>query len=142
MGRVSASDGISLGSLATAWASGLSVAAAALSVADSAGGGAASNVQTQGMSTEVSEASTPVGRLGSPMNTEGVNAAETVNGIDYSGHALDRMQSVGLTPSIVEDAIQNGFPGPGNTPGTATLTTDQLRVVINSDNQVVTIYPQ
>lgn len=95
-----------------------------------------------GALTTASEASTPVGRLGSPMNTEGMNAAETINGTDYSGHAIDRMQSVGLTPSVVEDTIQTGVPGPGNTPGTATLTTDQLKVVINSDKQVVTVTPQ
>jgi hypothetical protein len=76
------------------------------------------------------------------MNTEGMNAAETINGTDYSGHALDRMQSVGATPSVVEDTIQTGVPGPGNTPGTATLTTDQMKVVINSDKQVVTVTPQ
>ena len=89
-----------------------------------------------------SELSTPVGRLGNPMNTTGINTAETINGTDYSGHALDRMQSVGLTPSVVEDTLQNGVPGPGNLPSTATLTTDQLKVVINSDKLVVTVTPQ
>src|SRR5215831_20213228 len=49
-------------------------------------------------------ASTPVGSSRSPLNvgSQGkppINRPSTINGLDYSGHALDRMQGRGIFPS-------------------------------------------
>jgi Domain of unknown function (DUF4258) len=38
----------------------------------------------------------------------GTNKPTTINGIDYSGHALDQMQERGLVPSVVQNTIENG----------------------------------
>ena len=72
------------------------------------------------------------------------NAPTTINGRDYSGHAIDRMQGRGYVPSVVDDAIRTGTPTAGNTPGTTvfTDTVNNLRVIVNSDTgRVVTIIP-
>lgn len=86
--------------------------------------------------------STPVGRRNNPIEVQpGTNSPTTINGRDYSGHALDRMQGRGVPPSAVENAIQNGTRSPGNTPG-STVHTDSVngvRVVTNSDGRVVTV---
>jgi RHS repeat-associated protein len=87
-------------------------------------------------------ASTPVGRLGSPLEvTPGTNAPTTIGGRAYTGHALDRMQGRGLTPSVVEDTIATGGKTPGR--GGATVhTTEQARVITNPNGSVKTLYPQ
>jgi hypothetical protein len=69
----------------------------------------------------------------------GTNQPEVINGRDYSGHALDQMQSEGIPPSAVENTIQNGTPGPGSQIGTATHTLEGLKVVTNSAGRVVTV---
>jgi hypothetical protein len=86
--------------------------------------------------------STPVGRAGSPMNVEpGTNSPTTINGTDYSGHAIDQMQGRGVTPSAVEDAIQTGIPTPGNTAGTTVYYSqaNNVWVVVSSDGKVITV---
>lgn len=61
-------------------------------------------------STEVSPR-TPVGRSGqqthflNPNAPQPRNSPTTINGRDFSGHALDRMQERGFTPSVVENTI-------------------------------------
>jgi hypothetical protein len=75
------------------------------------------------------------------METEG-NSPTTINGRDYTGHGLDRMQGRGVTPSVVEDAIQNGVPTPGNTPGTTVYTGPNVTVVTGSGGQVITVIPK
>ena len=95
-------------------------------------------------------ARTPVGRSGQQNNFPNPNAPaprnppETINGREYSGHAIDRMQERGLTPSVVDNAIQNGVRGAGNRPNTSVHTdnVNNLRVVTNSENgRVVTVIP-
>jgi len=54
-------------------------------------------------------ASAPVGSSRSPMNAAGSNRASRVAGRPYGGHALDRMQGRGITPSVVEDTIRHGI---------------------------------
>ncbi|MHA6879177.1 RHS repeat-associated core domain-containing protein, partial [Ralstonia pseudosolanacearum] len=86
--------------------------------------------------------STPVGRRGSPLEVaDGTNTPTTINGRDYSGHALDRMQGRGVPPSAVEEAIQNGAPEPGNTAGTTVYTdiANGIRVVVNAVGRVITV---
>jgi RHS repeat-associated protein len=67
-----------------------------------------------------SEASSPVGSQRSPWSNfdpDGppINSADTVNGVDYSGHALDQMANRGIPPSVVDNALQTGESFPGNT---------------------------
>jgi RHS repeat-associated protein len=87
-------------------------------------------------------ASTPVGRRGAPLDVvDGSNSPAVINGRTYSGHALDRMQARGLTPSVVEDAIANGASSPGRG-GSTIYTTGQARVIVNARGVVVTAMPR
>jgi RHS repeat-associated protein len=87
------------------------------------------------------EPSTPVGRGNTrEWNTNGSNVGTVVNGRFYSGHALDQMQSQGLTPSVVEDTIARGTMSPGNTSGTWKYSTGQASVVVNRGGNVVTVH--
>ena len=52
------------------------------------------------------------------------------------------MQERGYTPSVVENALKNGTPSPGNKPNTTvfTDTANKVRVVTNSETgNVVTV---
>ena len=85
---------------------------------------------------------TPTGSRGHEMGVPpGTNSPDTISGRDYSGHALDRMQERGYTPSVVENAIGSGVPGPGNTPGTIKYVdaTNNISVVVNGTGGVVTV---
>jgi len=93
-------------------------------------------------------ARTPVGRSGqqnnfpNPNAPKPRNAPETINGRDYSGHAIDRMQERGFTPSVVENALNNGVKGAGNKPNTSvfTDTVNNFRVITNSETgKVITV---
>lgn len=64
--------------------------------------------------------SAPVGSRGQQIPSIEGNLPATINGRQYSGHAIDRMQGRGLVPSVVENAITPGNRiGSGNTPGTS-----------------------
>jgi RHS repeat-associated protein len=68
------------------------------------------------------------------------NQSANVNGLDYSGHALDRMQDRGLTPTVISNTIENGNSTPSR--GGTTLyydSTNNISVVINSQGKVVTV---
>ena len=66
--------------------------------------------------TKNTDASAPTGQRGSPMDvSSGTNSPATTGSRDYSGHALDQMQGRGITPSTVENAINNGAASSGNT---------------------------
>jgi hypothetical protein len=68
------------------------------------------------------------------------NEPTSIGGRDYSGHALDRMQGRGVPPSAVEDAIQNGTPSPGRTPGTTVHTgSNGVTVVTGNGGRVVAV---
>lgn len=91
-------------------------------------------------------ASTPVGSQRAPMNVgaEGeppINDPANINGRDYSGHAVDRMQGRGIPPSAVENTINTGHTSPGNTPGTTAHydPVNNITVVTNSQGGVVTV---
>ena len=89
-------------------------------------------------------ATAPVGRGGNPMSvTPGTNAAAAIDGVNYSGHALDQMQGRGVVPSAVKSTIENGttFPTGTGTAGYYDAATN-LRVIVNSTNgRVVTVIP-
>lgn len=90
------------------------------------------------------EATSPVGISGSPMTVpRGTNAPTTINGIDYSGHAIDQMQGRGIPPSVVQNTIQNGAIYPTNE-GTMGYydSVNNVRVITNSTTgRVVTVIP-
>ena len=92
--------------------------------------------------TENVHPSTPVGRLGSPISVpSGSNRPTIINGRTYTGHALDRMQERGLTPTVIESAINKGssIPSRGST---FIYRADGIKVIINEHGSVVTAMPQ
>lgn len=72
------------------------------------------------------------------------NAPTTIDGREYSGHALDQMQNRGLMPTVVENAIRNGVASPGKYAGSTQYldTVNRFRVIVNSETgRVVTVIP-
>jgi RHS repeat-associated protein len=68
------------------------------------------------------------------------NDPATINGRDYSGHALDQMQNRGVMPSAIENTITTGkiFPTQSGTTGYYD-STNNIRVIVNSETgKVVT----
>ncbi|MFI5783797.1 PA14 domain-containing protein [Nocardia sp. NPDC051570] len=88
--------------------------------------------------------STPVTRRGQgEMNVVTPNKPANIGGRDYTGHALDRMQSRGLTPRVVEDTITHGTKSPGNTENTSKYTSKDngvSAVIDDATGRVITIY--
>ena len=85
---------------------------------------------------------TPTGSKGHELGVPpGTNSPDTIGGRDYTGHALDRMQERGYTPSVVENAIGSGVPSPGNTPGTTKFydSTNNVSVIVNNTGGVITV---
>jgi len=72
----------------------------------------------------------------------GTNAPATIGGRNFTGHALDQMQSRGFTPTIVENAIQNGVRTAGNQPGTFQHVVEGVRVITNQAGSVITVIPR
>ena len=80
--------------------------------------------------------STPVGRNRSPLDvTPGTNTPDVIGGREYSGHALDRIQGRGLTPSVVENAIKSGQSIPGKIPGTTAYYDSVNNVTVITDTK-------
>lgn len=66
---------------------------------------------------DLTHPSTPVGHKQREINVaSGTNSRTLIFGREYSGHALDRMQERGLTPTMVEHVIEKGIQSPGNKP--------------------------
>ena len=85
-------------------------------------------------------ASTPVGRRGSPLDVpRGTNTPTTIGGRYFTGHALDQMQGRGVTPTVVENAIQHGARSAGNQPGTYQHIADGVSVITNDAGGVITV---
>ncbi len=97
-------------------------------------------------SDEVS-ATIPMGSKRNPMNQPSNpsyqpvrNQPSTIGNREYSGHALDRMQDRGITPSVVENTIKNGKSTPSR--GGTTVHFDpesKVSVVTNESGRVVTV---
>lgn len=74
----------------------------------------------------------------------GTNEPTSIGGRDYTGRSLDQMQGRGVTPTAVEDAIQNGSSQPDkNFPDSRTVhTSGDGRVVVVTDSgsgRVITV---
>lgn len=92
-------------------------------------------------------ATLPMGSKRNPMNQPSNpsyqpirNQSGTISNREYSGHALDRMQDRGITPSVVENAIENGTSTPSR--GGTTVHFDpesKVSVVTNKSGKVVTV---
>jgi hypothetical protein len=117
----------------------------------------------QGPETTDADASTPVGRPGSWTDTSQtngntisasreltiagaeageppVNSPTTIDGRYYSGHALDRMQQRGFTPSVIEDAISSGTPSLSYGGTTAYYSSkNNIIVIVNQSGRVITV---
>jgi len=85
----------------------------------------------------------PVRRRGNPMNALKTNDPSVINNRLYTGHALDQMQGRGFVPSVVEDAINNPtIIAPGNLPNTIEYYNSQIKVITNTNGDVITVIPQ
>jgi filamentous hemagglutinin len=118
-------------------------------IMSSGGAGNDSEVASTGQRSATSpatnrEATSPVGVSGSPMTVpRGTNAPTTINDVNYSAHAIDRMQGRGIPPSVVQNTIQNGtvYPTGAGTTGHYD-SVNNVRVITNSTTGlVVTVIP-
>lgn len=78
---------------------------------------------------------TPAGRTAS-------NAPTSIGGRDFSGHALDRMQSQGIPPSAVNSAVRPANAIPGKRAGTTAYYDDANNLTVITDTgsgRVVTV---
>ena len=73
----------------------------------------------------------------------GTNRSTIIGPRYYSGHALDKMQSTGITPSAVENTILRGMRVPSSRPNTIRYydPINNVTVVTNSSGGVVTAFP-
>lgn len=90
---------------------------------------------------------TPTGSRGREANVargDGVtvNTPTTIRGRQYTGHALDRMQERGFTPTVVDNAIRPANQRAGRRPGTTEFydPVNQILVVTSdSAGRVITV---
>ena len=95
-------------------------------------------------SAYVGRVNAPLRNYTNPNSPKPRNTADAINGRSYSGHALDRMQERGYTPSVIDNAIRNGRSCPDPSRGTTTYTdiANKLRVIVNTSTQnIVTVKP-
>jgi RHS repeat-associated protein len=98
--------------------------------------------------SDISSPQTPVGRRGqehsfpNPCEPQPRNVPGVVHGRHYSGHAFDRMQERGFTPSVIESTIATGRATPGHSLGTTQFTSavTGVTVTVNSTGGVITAY--
>ena len=72
------------------------------------------------------------------------NTPTTINGRDFTGHALDQMQNRGLTPSVVENTIRAGKPSAGSLPGRTRYydpVNDVTVITDSASGRVITTHP-
>lgn len=68
------------------------------------------------------------------------NNPQNIEGRNYSGHSLDRMQDRGIMPSVVKDTIQHGTQTVGKRSTTNHYSpTNNVTVVTNKRGDVVTV---
>jgi hypothetical protein len=86
----------------------------------------------------------PVGRQGSPMEVpRGTNVPAVIDGMSYSGHALDQMQGRGLTPTIIKSVVQKGitYPTREGTVGYYDPVANVRVIKSEADGRVITVIP-
>ncbi|MDM1545850.1 VENN motif pre-toxin domain-containing protein [Ignatzschineria indica] len=89
-----------------------------------------------GKETNDVSASTPTGSKGNVLNIpDGINKPTTINDRQFSGHALDRMQRQGITPSTVESAINSQNAVVGKIPGTTAYHDKVNNITVITDTK-------
>ncbi|MEM9556937.1 MAG: RHS repeat-associated core domain-containing protein [Acidobacteriota bacterium] len=95
-----------------------------------------------------SVARTPVGRRGSPLvvtvpeGRTARNVATIIEGRQYSAHAVDRLQSQGIPPSVVEEVVRAGDETVGKIPGTTAFYDSANDITVITDTasgRIVTV---
>jgi hypothetical protein len=95
---------------------------------------------TRRTANSAEQTGTIVGRRGSPLDVpRGTNASATIGGRPYGGHALDEMQSEGITPSVVEDVINSGTPRSQSSGRIAYYSPSNNITVVTENGKVVTV---
>jgi len=87
-------------------------------------------------------ARTPSGRRGVNFKNLSSNGPTTIDGRDYTGHAINRMQERGIMPSVVENTIRAGSVSSGKRPGTSAYyepENDITVIVDTTSGRVVTV---
>jgi hypothetical protein len=80
----------------------------------------------------------PTGRKGCPLNVgPGTNEPCVINGRPYSGHAVDKTQREGITPSVVENAIEYGEDTVGSAVTRYYDPGNNVSVIVANDSGVV-----
>jgi hypothetical protein len=71
------------------------------------------------------------------------NKSAIINGRQYTGHSLDRMQDRGFVPSLIENTINTGRVSPAGFPGVLECydSVNKIRVIIGENGQIITIIP-
>ncbi len=69
------------------------------------------------------------------------NPPEIINGRSYSGHAIDRMQERGLTPTLVDNTLKTATPVKGKVDGTIAYydSVNKITVITNESGRVITV---
>jgi hypothetical protein len=57
-----------------------------------------------------------------------------------SRHAMERMNTAGISPRQLADALATPAV-PGTSPGTMKFIGDEVTAVVNEDGMIVTVYP-
>jgi hypothetical protein len=88
-------------------------------------------------------ASTPTGSRGNRLEVpDKLNTPAVIDGRNYSGHALDRMQAQGISPTVVNNAINPKNAAQGKIPGTTAYfdVENRLTVIIDAySGRVITV---
>lgn len=71
------------------------------------------------------------------------NESAVINGRKYTGHALDRMQDRGFTPSVIENAMETGQISRSKLPGGLEYydSVNKIKVCVGENGQIITIIP-
>ncbi|WP_219066579.1 hypothetical protein, partial [Candidatus Mycobacterium methanotrophicum] len=83
----------------------------------------------------------PIGQRGSPLNVpKGTNSPATIDGVNFTGHAIDEMQSEGIPLSAVNRALHVGAIEPGKFGRTIFFdATNNISVIQDLDGTIVTV---
>ncbi len=71
------------------------------------------------------------------------NKRATINGREYTGHSLDRMQDRGFMPANIENVLQTGTTSPANFSGGLEYydSVNKIKVIVGETGQIITIIP-
>ncbi|MCS3770387.1 filamentous hemagglutinin [Aeromonas hydrophila] len=89
---------------------------------------------------EVVSAKTPTGSKGRPLEVrDGTNSPSIIDARNYSGHALDRMQKQGITPTVVDNVMKPENAILGKRPGTTAYYDATNNITVIADSKTGTV---